>query len=462
MSKKIDLTTGNIIKKLLIVASPVVLTSLVQMAYNLTDMYWVSNVDRIGLDGTKAVAGLGTAGFYMWLAFGFILLSKVGTEINVSQNAGANKFDNVKHYARNGIKLTILIGFIYSLLGVIFKHQIIGIFNIEDAEVVNYSVDYLNIISIFMLFYFLNPVFAGIYNGLGKSYMPLIISSVGLVLNMILDPIFIYVFELGIKGAAYATVISQFVVTSIFIIVFLSFKNERSYINIFNKVDFKIIKKILKVSIPPGLHSMLFTLISTVIAVMVATFDYPAIATNRVGSQIESLAWLVASGFQVAMVAFMGQNLGALKTERIKTGYYKALKIMSIYGIAINIILFVFAKQLFGIFIDDPNVLPLGITYLKILSLSQVFMVVEIITQGAFNGLGETKIPSFVGIIFNLLRIPLAYFLSKQIGLNGIWWAIVISSVLKGIITPTWYLITIKGNKLQTIVNNYKETSYEN
>ncbi|MCI8541198.1 MAG: MATE family efflux transporter, partial [Erysipelotrichaceae bacterium] len=125
--------------------------------------------------------------------------------------------------------------------------------------------------------------------------------------------------------------------------------------------------------------------------------------------------------------------------ERIKQGYRLSMRLMFLWGILCSILLIVWPKQIFYLFIDEADILPMGIDYLRILGVSQLFMCVEITTAGAFDGLGRTLPPSIVSITLTTARIPLAWGISAVIGLNGIWWAITISSILKGTLLFTWY-----------------------
>lgn len=447
--RKTDLTEGNIVKNILLVAIPAVLTSLVQMTYNLTDMFWISRVTNIGIDNTKALAAVGTAGYYLWLGYGFILLTQIGLDAFVPQSAGKNDEKGLNRYIVSGIVMTIIIAFLYSMFGFIFKEQLIGIFNVKDPLVVQYAVQYLSIVSLFVYFHFLNPMFSSIFNGLGKSVVPLVVNTIGIVLNIVLDPFFILVLGKGVQGAAIATVISQAIATITFVFIFSS--KYRPLRLKFKAVSVKTMKQIAKVSVPMSIQSILFTLISVYIGVLVASYGPDALATQRIGTQIESLAWMVAGGFRVALAAFVGQNLGAKLYERIQEGYFKVLVPLVVYGLFINAVLFFGATALYSIFNPSAEVLRLGSDYLKILSLSQLFMVVEIATQGAFNGIGKNTPPSVVGIVFNALRIPGAILLGYYMGINGIWLAISLSSVFKGTILVIWWIITMKKKRYVTI-----------
>ena len=124
------------------------------------------------------------------------------------------------------------------------------------------------------------------------------------------------------------------------------------------------------------------------------------------------------------------------------------------YGIIVNVVLFIFAEQLFSIFITTPSTLSIGKTYLEILSISQLFMIIELTTAGAFNGLGKTKIPSSVGIIGNGLRIPFAILFSVSLGYAGIWWVVSVSSIIKGIVLLVWFLVYLRRvNKMKLVLS---------
>lgn len=455
MKQKFDLTNGNIISVLLAVALPTLGTSLIQMAYNLTDMFWVSKVNQLGYVPEEAVGAVGTIGFYPWFGFGLILLAKIGTGVKVSQAAGRNEMHLVEKIGNNGLVIMIAFGILYTLFGIFGADIYVQAFAIENANVNMFAVDYMHIIAYFGLALFVVNLFNGVYDGLGKTINTLLVTASGLILNIILDPIFILneinVFGLftvqglgmGVKGAAWATGIGQSSILLTYLIIYSS-KWKPFAIHLVKQFDWKIIKQIFQIGWFVGIQSMLFTIISMVIAKMVVSYGEGPLAIQRIGSQIESVAWMIASGFQVALASFVGQNFGAEKYDRITQGYKEAMKVLVPYGIVVNIALFVFARQLFTLFFDNPDTLDIGQTYLEILSISQLFMIVELATAGVFNGLGKTKYPSTVGIVGNFLRIPTAMIFSVSLGFAGIWWAVSISSILKGIVLAVWLLYFLK------------------
>ncbi|NLB33043.1 MAG: MATE family efflux transporter [Tissierellia bacterium] len=432
--ENINLTEGKIRGTLVKLALPIMGTSFIQMAYNLTDIMWLGRLS------TEAVAASGTAGFFMWFGSALVMIAQVGVGVNVAQSYGREDLEGAKKYITNGLQLNIVIAIIYSLLLFIFRHQIIGFFNIQERNVVNMAIEYLAIISLGIIFHFLNPVFSAILNSTGNSITPFKINTIGLIANIIIDPIMIFGFgplpPLGIKGAALATIMSQFFVTGVFLFIGKKYNTIYSHVKLFSKPKIEYIKNIIKIGFPPFIQVGLHSVIAMIINKILADFGPVAIAVQSIGSQIESITWMTADGFSAAISAFVGQNFGAGKIKRIKDGYVQGIQILGGIGIFTTLILIFGAEILFSLFVpDDLMAIKEGIIYLKILGLSQFFMTIEIGTTGAFNGLGKTIFPTVNGIILNVSRIPVALILSNTIlGLSGVWWAISLSSTLKGII----------------------------
>ena len=436
---KTDLTKGSILKKLVILALPIMGTSLIQMAYNLTDMIW------IGVLGSRAVTAIGAAGFYTWFAFALIVIPKIGAEVGVAQSVGRRDVHEAKSYIRHSVQMNVVFAVLYGTLMILFRKQLIQFFNIQGDDIVNMAVSYLVIVSTGMVFFFLPPVLTAIFNGHGDSKTPFIINTIGLITNMILDPILILglgpIPRMGVAGAAIATIFAQFVVTMVFIYIIRKKTDYFTGLNFLQKPDWMHIKRITRLGIPVALQSGAFTGIAMIITRILSRWGSTPIAVQSVGAQIESISWMTAGGFQTALSAFVGQNFGAKKWDRIYKGYYTAIGVISVIGIMATCLLVFFPGPVFSIFIREKGVINEGIIYLRILGVSQLFMCIEITTAGAFNGTGKTIPPSIVGIVLNAMRIPGALLLSAAIGLTGVWWSISLSSVLKGLILTSWFIL---------------------
>jgi putative MATE family efflux protein len=446
MEKTINLTEGSITKTLFKLALPIMGTSFVQMAYNLIDMLWVGRI------GTGAVAAVGTAGFFTWLANAFILIPKIGAEVGVAQSTGQKDMKEVKKYIKHSIQLGVFLAVIYGLAMIVFRNELIRFFNLGEEGIVQATIEYLVIVSCGFVFFFINPIFTAIFNGYGDSKTPFIINSIGLITNLLLDPLLIMGIgpfpRLEVAGAAIATIISQGVATLLFVRKARKTSEVFSDIHLLHKPDRLHIQRIVKLGLPAALQSGLFSIIAMVLARIIAFWGPTPIAVQKVGSQIEAISWMTAGGFQSAMSAFIGQNYGAQKWERVNRGYRIGMIIVSLIGVFATLLLFFGSRTLFTVFIQEEEAVKYGIQYLRILAFSQLFMCFEITTAGAFNGLGRTMPPSIVGIIFNAIRIPAAIILSStSLGLDGIWWAISITSVLKGIVLTVWYILLTKKQR---------------
>lgn len=451
MNKELNLIEGKIVGTLTKLALPIMGTSFIQMAYNLTDIMWLGRLS------TEAVAAAGTAGFFMWFGAALVMISQIGVGVGVAQSIGRNDMDDAKKYISNGFQLDFFIAIIYSIILFTFRHSIIGFFNLEDPHVVNMAIDYLVIIAIGIVFHFLNPIFSTTLNSSGNSVTPFKVNTMGLIANIILDPVLIFGFgpipALGIKGAALATILAQFFVTLIFIIIGKLNETIYSHVKLLVKPDLHYINNIVKLGFPPFIQMGLHAGISMVLTKIVAGFGAIPVAVQSIGSQIESISWMTSEGFSSAISAFTGQNYGAKKYDRIKEGYYKGMEILGSIGIFATLLLIFAAGPLFKLFTpNDPIAITEGIKYLRILGISQFFMCIEIGSAGAFNGLGKTLPPTIIGATLNMSRIPIAFILSEftALGLLGVWWSISFTSILKGIILSAWFIYILK-HKLKSL-----------
>jgi putative MATE family efflux protein len=436
-----DFTKGNIGKQIFNLALPIMGTAFIQMAYNMTDMLWIGRV------GSGAAAAVGAAGFFLWLANSFVYTTKIGAEVTISQSLGAGEGHMALRYARHALVVALVMGLIYGLALFTLSSNLVAFFHLGDETVNSNMEAYLRIIALGMLFTFLNPTYSGMYNGSGLSRIPFNANAIGLVVNIILDPLLIYGVgpfpRMEVRGAAYATLISQGIVTIIFYLYSRSRKSPfRDMLKGFVPSR-ALFAKIFRIGIPVSAQSGLFAVFAMILARIAGGWGPIGVAVQSVGAQIEAISWMTASGFSTALSSFVGQNFGAKNFKRIRLGYYRTLGITLSIGLVTSLLFIFFGENIFGLFIPEQQAMVEGGIYLRILGFSQLFMILEITTAGAFNGMGKTMPPSVTGIILNSLRIPMALGLSTAIGLSGVWWSITISSWLKGIVLFIWFAIIL-------------------
>ena len=435
-AQKYDLTNGNILSKLLLVAVPIMGAQLLQMSYNLMDMFWLGQLPK----GADAVAAAGSAGMFMWLGVALMLVGRMGSEIGVSQSLGKGDQDEAKRYAQISVILAAVLGILYGIVQFFFAPWLISFFQIREVNVAADAAAYLSIVGIATPLMYVGSAIAGTFNGSGNSRLSFIGISISLILNMILTPVFVHVLDRGVTGAAESTVIAQavYLVTMIYL---LKFHKDRPFdkIKLFVKPKIAVVKQIFKWCLPVSAESMFFTILSMLITRLVTPFGSDALAVLRVGGQIESLQWLIAGGFGSAITAFTGQNYGAKKWARIHRGRKISFLAMTVYGVFVTFVLFFFSYQLIGIFLHEEPVILMGVAYLQILAMCQLAGCLEGVSAGILRGMGKTLPPSIISISVNAARVPLSYILTlTPLGLNGIWVGITIGAAVRGILMVIW------------------------
>ena len=434
--KQVDLTQGKVTSVILSLALPIMLSSLLQFTYNLIDMIWIGGL------GSNSVASIGSTSFYIGLGYSINALVVVGTGIKVSHAIGQKNNEEVQKYINAGLLLNVLIGIVYSIVLIFLGKNLIGFLRLGNWEVENGAYLYMLFHAPIIFLGFFNALYTRIFNSFGNNGIALKISAIGIIINTILDPILIYTFKLGIVGAAIGTLVAN-------IVMFILFHLNSNGIIKFNlkvKIDLDKIREIIILGSPMSFQRILFTVVNIIIARLIAIFGADAIAAQKIGVQIESITFMVIGGLNGAVTSFVGQNYGAKKFERVIQGYKSSIKIGILYSSVTALIFMFMPKVLVEIFLKDEDTVLIACKYLQIVAVSQIFSAVEMVSNGLFTGVGKPKIPAYISIIFTVLRIPMAFILTKLYGLDGVWWSISSSSILKGLISYILYKYKIQYN----------------
>ena len=409
-----NLTKGPINRQLFNLAMPIMATSFIQMAYSLTDMAWVGRL------GSEAVAAIGSVGILTWMSGSISLLNKVGSEVSVGQSIGAQSQEDARSFASHNITIALIISICWGGLLFIFAEPIIRIYELEEHITAN-AIQYLRIVSTGLPFVFLSAAFTGIYNAAGRSKVPFFISGTGLILNIVLDPLFIFGFGLGTNGAAYATWIAE---ASVFLIFVYQLRCRDALLGgfpFFTRLKKKYTRRILKLGLPVATLNTLFAFV------------------------IEAITWNTSQGFSTALSAFIAQNYAAGRIERVLKSWYTTLWMTGIFGTLCTLLFVFFGNEVFAIFVPEQAAYKAGGVFLRIDGYSQLFMMLEITMQGVFYGIGRTIPPAIISISCNYMRIPLAIlFVRMGMGVEGIWWAVCVTTVAKGLILLSWFIIIKK------------------
>lgn len=447
MAKNIDLTTGSIAKKLIQFTLPILGTSFVWMTYAFVDMICIGKL------GSGSVAAVGTVGFFMWFANASSSMARIGTQVHVSQSYGKKDYSHVRRFAEAAFWINLLLGSLVATLLITFNKPLIEFYRLGNPTIVAEGRNYLVIIAMAMPFTYTNPVLSAMLNSVGNSKTPFIASSSGLLFNIVFDIVLIFGYgpfpPLGVKGAAIATA-GAGVLTFLIQFSYIMRLPDNLRLSLLRKPSTQAIQKIVKTGFPSALQSTLYCCYSIILARIISPFGSTSIAVQKVGGQVESISWMTADGLAIASTAFIGQNFGIKDFARIKKG----IRVISLYtlmfGVFATFMLVFWGKEIFAIFFHEQDAILGGAQYARILGYSQIFMCLELLYIGIFNGHDETRIPALMSILLTGSRIPIALFLSQtSLGVNGVWWAISGTSIVKGLTIPLAFHIYRKNTQFE-------------
>lgn len=433
-------------KQLIRLALPVIAVSFMSMAYSFINIIFVGKL------GSSAVAAVGSASFYMNLSWGLSALLTVGAGIKVSHAIGEKNALLAKAYVRSGIVAIIIVSLVFFILLEFTRNYLIGFVGLNNPEIEQSASGYLLWIGMSLPFSFQNLFFTSIFIGSGDSRSPFRINAVAFGLNILLDLLLIFIVGLGIQGSAIATILSQVLATLLFYRKLNHTEALKPVGVTYRKV---LLRNIIGLGISPTIQRISFTIVAIMMARIISNWGAVAIAIQKVGIQIEAISYMTAGGFMSAVASISGVAYGAGDYRKQWDTFRSGMILAFTIGIITSTIFILFPEVLFSFFLKEPESIAMGTEYLTILGFSQLFMCVELMATGAFFGWGKTNIPAITGISLTIIRIPMALLFIHlwKNSLSSIWWSISISSIAKGTILASLFIILYKLHikKLQTI-----------
>jgi putative MATE family efflux protein len=445
MSNRIgkDLTSGSIPKNLLYFSIPMLIGNVLNIGYSVINTIWVGKIV-----GDNAVGATAVSFPIIFLLIAVSSGATIATSILVAQYYGAKKMDMVSTVINNSFFIAIIMGIVLTMIGILSSDFLLKAMN-TPPDIFREASSYLKISLLNFIFMHLSFLIASILRGIGDTVTPLIFLGVSTLINAVLDPfliIGIYPFpKFGLNGAAYASLISVIIA---FIISFTYLYRKGHFVTPKFKgfsPDKKIIFLIFKIGFPSIIQQSLVSIGAAFITSFVNSFGASATSAFGAASRIDMVAMMPAQSVMMAVSTMTGQSLGAGKPELIK----KIFKWGVILGFSITIIIalaaFIFPDIILRMFLNNQNVIDIGVGYLRVVSIGYVIFTVMFISNGVINGAGAT----IVTMVFSLIslwvvRVPLAAFLSKtQLGITGIWISITVSFI----VTTTISLIYLKSGR---------------
>lgn len=427
---------GNMSKVILTLAIPIMLNNLVQTMYNLADTFWVSKIGKIEVAATT----------FVWPVL-FLIIS-IGMGINVagtaliSQYIGAGNKKNGDMIAGQIFSFSMMFALVFAVCGYFCTPFIVSAMGAQGSLFTS-SCKYLSIMFFDIPFLFITYIFTAIKQAQGDTLAPMIINVSGAVLNIILDPVFIFNFNLGIGGAAAATVLSKAVFT--FYILHALFKSQEGVrLTLKNlKPNKKLILKILKIGLPASIGQSGEALGFIILNIFIAAYGNSTLAAFGIGNKINSVIMMPALGIGSALSAIAGQNIGANQIGRVQEAFKTSIKLSLIMLIAGGTVMLILSHDVIRAFTLDKEVLKEGTYYLKLISAAVPLMGIFQVCLGIFEGSGHT----FYCMVMEMtrlwgIRLPMIVLLQKftDIGSSAVWYSMISSNAIICVIGVLIYL----------------------
>ena len=441
-----DLTQGSVTKSMLLFACPMILGNLLQQFYNVADTLIVGR-----FLGSDALAAVGSSFSLMTFLTSILLGLCMGSGIVFSMLFGARKADSLKNCIFISFVITGLLAVFIELLVLALTDPLLALLQIPEAILAD-TRSYLQIIFCGILFTFLYNFFASLARSIGNSVIPLIFLAVSTALNILLDLLFILSFDIGVSGAAWATILAQAVSAVGMIaycyrkIPFLKLKKQHLQ---FSKAA---VSQILQYSLLTCLQQSIMNFGILMVQGLVNSFGVAVMAAFAAAVKIDSFAYMPVQDFGNAFSTFIAQNYGAAQKDRIRRGIRTAVLTAVLFCIAISLIVCRYAGQLMTIFIrpEETEIISIGVQYLRIEGICYCGIGCLFLLYGLYRGLGKPGISVLLTVISLGTRVTLAYLLAPRpsIGLAGIRWAIPIGWILADITGIVCYLFLKRRQRL--------------
>jgi putative MATE family efflux protein len=439
--KKLDYTKAPLIKSLITLSIPIIIANVLQTLYSLIDTFWVGRL------GAAAVAAVSLSLPVLFLVLALGLGMAVAGTILVAQYKGKKDQKKVDLVSGQTFLMMAVSAAVLSVIGWFAAKPILVLLG-AAPDVLPEAVSYLRIMFVGMFLLFVYFVFQALMRGVGDVITPMIIVAVTVVMNAILDPIFILgwgpIPSYGVSGAAIVTIITQGLAAAVGISLLLNGRYDIHLKLSDFKPDFPLLKKMIRLGLPMSIESVFRALAMFFLFYLIARFGTNTIAAFGVGVRILSFVLIPAAGLEMATTTIVGQSIGAKKIDRAEAITWKSSGFGFLLMAAISVLTFLFAEPVSAFFIPgEAEVIRQSTEFLRILSFGFSFITVQHVLIGTIKGAGET----FPAMVLNLftktfLLIPVAWFLAMKTGLGeaGIWWTYPVTYLIATILALFWFL----------------------
>ncbi|QLD89039.1 MATE family efflux transporter [Natronomonas salina] len=440
--EEFDLTDGSIGKPLFFLSMPIVVTNLFQTAYNLADTFW------LGQYSTDALAAISFAFPMVFLLISLGMGISVAGSVLVAQYTGASEAREAEYAASQTITFALIASVVLGGVGYLLVEEFLALMGASEA-VLPMATSYMEVISLGLMFMFGFFVFVALMRGYGDTITPMLVMFGSVVLNIVLDPFVIFGWgpfpELGIEGAALATVFSRGLALAVGLaIMFRGTRGVQIHLRDMAP-DLTYLRRLVRIGIPASIEGTGRALSMNLLLFIVAMFPDPVVAAYGIGTRVFSVVFLPAIAVARGVETMTGQNIGADEPERAAAAAGLAAKVLfGVLSVA-GVVVFLFPEPIVSVFVgagepDAERVIEVGTQFLRIVALSFGFIGVMRAYTGSFRGAGKTLTAAAISVLMlGVIRFPIAWFAASEIGETGIWLSFAVSNVLGAAIAYAWY-----------------------
>lgn len=390
---EIDMCSGSIVKKMLIFALPLMLSSILQLLFNAADIVVVGK-----FAGDDSLAAVGSTGSVINLLTNLFIGLSIGANVLVARYYGAKREEDLKSTVHTAILLSIISGLILTVVGIVGAKHILTWMS-TPKDILDLAVVYIRIYFLGMTAMMVYNFGAAILRAVGDTRRPLNYLLIAGVINVVLNLFFVIVLDMDVAGVALATAISQ-CISAILVIRCLIREQSGIRLELKNlRIDIGKLKMIMRIGLPAGFQGCLFSLSNVVIQSAINSFGKVVVAGNSAAGNIEGFVYVAMNTFYQAAISFVSQNMGAAKYKRITRIIFTALGLVIVVGVGLGTLVCFFGEELLSLYTDSPAVIEAGMG--RILVIVRVYALCGMmdVMVGVIRGLGYSVMPMIVSLI---------------------------------------------------------------
>lgn len=417
------------IKRLILTMSfPIMISMLVQALYNIVDSMFIARVSE------DALAAVSLCYPIQMIMVAVACGTGVGVNALLSRYLGEKKQKEANKVAVHGLFTAVCNWLLFAVIGLFFSKLFLQIFS-NNTQIIQMGISYMQICTIFSFGVFVQITYERIMQSTGNTIYNMIIQGVGAIINIILDPIFIFglfgIPEMGVAGAAIATVSGQIAAMILGIIITKrKIKEVQIHIRDFH-IDKTILKAMYRIAVPAILMQSVMSFMTVIMNMILVSFSEMAVSVFSIYFKLKQFVFMAVLGMNNALIPIIAYNYGAGNRHRIKEAIHFALLVACVIMIIGTLTFQLFPAQLLYLFDAKENMLAIGIPALRIISLSFLFAGISIVSCAVFQALESPNHSLLITLLQQmLLLLPLVYFLSSVFGLEMCWWAFLITEAI--------------------------------